>query len=349
VNPPDLIGRGREVAVLNELILRGRAQGQAIAMTGEPGIGKSAPLAAAGAAARAAGYRVLTAAGIESEAQLPFAGLHQLLRPALRAAGQQLRPVHRRALQVAFGMEDGPAPEPFLVALAAETALAAIGADRPVAILADDVQWLDLQSQEVLTFIARRAARQPVVIIGAIRTGHPCPYSSAGLPALEVGEVDEAAADEILRAGAGALNPADRDRIRREARGNPLALLELPGAWPGPPAAAGWQPPPLPARLERAFAGRLAGLPPGTRDAVLVAAADSASALDEILAATAVFTGTASWSPRRPTPACPNSTRPGPSGCARSSAMASPVMPPGSVNCVPSPAAAPRPVTGISR
>ena len=290
---PGLAGRDTEVGVLEELILKGRTQGQALVLTGEPGIGKSALLAAAEAAARAGGYRVLAASGVESEGQLPFAGLHQLLRPILRTTQQQLRPAHRRALLAAFGLEESPPPEPFLIALAAVNVLAAVAADQPVAVLADDVQWLDPQSQEVLTFMARRATAHPVVIIGATRAGHPGPFTAAGLPTLELAGVNEAAAEEILRLSAGVLNPADRHRIRREARGNPLALLELPKTWFGPGAAADWQPPTLSARLERAFASRLAGLPQCTRDAVLVAAVDSASGLEEIFAAASAFSGSA--------------------------------------------------------
>ena len=284
-----LVGRDAELQVLAGLIARAGVGGSAIVVTGEPGIGKSALLAEAEAEARAAGCRVLAATGVQSEAQLPFAGLHQLLRPLLRAAREQLRPAHRRALLAAFGLEDGPPPEPFLIALAAVSLLAAAGAERPVAVLADDVQWLDPQSLEVLTFMARRAASHPFVIIGATRTGHLSPFTAAGLPALEVGGVDEVAADQILLVTAGVRSAADRQRIRHEARGNPLALLELPGAWTG--AAADWQPPTLSARLERAFAGRLAELPPRTRDAVLVAAADSAGTLGEILAAAAALSG----------------------------------------------------------
>ncbi len=179
---PKLIGRDAEVGVLDELIIKGRVQGRAMVVIGEPGIGKSALLAVAEARARAGGYRVLVAAGVESEAQLPFAGLHQLLRPVLRTVQTRLRPAHRRALLAAFGLEDGPPPEPFLIALAAVNALAAFGADRPVAVLADDVQWLDPQSQEVLTFIARRAVSHPFVAIGAIRTGHPVRSPPPGCP-----------------------------------------------------------------------------------------------------------------------------------------------------------------------
>jgi hypothetical protein len=285
---PRLVGRDPELAVLASLLARGRSEGQALVLIGDPGIGKSALLANAAVRARADGYRVLSAVGVESEAQLPFAGLHQLLRPVLKTA-ERLRLAHRRALLAAFGLADGPAPEPFLIALAAVGLLGAVGADRPVAVLADDVQWLDPQSQEVLTFMARRASAHPVVIIGALRTGHPGPYQSAGLPELRVGPLEEAAADEIVRAGTGTLDAVERRGIVRMADGNPLALLELPRTWPGAGAATDGQPPTLSARLERAFAGRLAGLPPRTRDAVLVAAVDSASAVDEILAAASVL------------------------------------------------------------
>lgn len=265
---------------------------QALVLTGEPGIGKSALLAAAEAAARAGGYRVLAASGVESEGQLPFAGLHQLLRPILRTTQQQLRPAHRRALLAAFGLEESPPPEPFLIALAAVNVLAAVAADQPVAVLADDVQWLDPQSQEVLTFMARRATAHPVVIIGATRAGHPGPFTAAGLPTLELADVNEAAAEEILRLSAGVLNPADRHRIRREARGNPLALLELPK--PGLVQAR----PPTGSRRPcwRAWSGRLpAGSPgcpsaPGTR---FWFAVDSASGLEEIFAAASAFSGSA--------------------------------------------------------
>jgi hypothetical protein len=286
-----LIGRQHEAQELTELLGRTPAAGQSVVLLGDPGIGKSALLGAAGEQARSSGFRVLTATGVQSEAQLPFAGLHQLLHPVLdRADG--LRPVHRDALQAAFGLSTGPQPELFLIALAAENLIATVAAERPVAVLADDVQWLDPPTQEVLTFMARRAGPHPVVIIGAARTGHPGPYVDAGLPELELHGVGDAAAAEILRTHAGTLGEADRLRIQREAQGNPLALLELPAAWLGPAGApADWQPPTLSARLERAFAGRVAELPPPTRDAVLIAAIDPVSELAEILAATSEFTG----------------------------------------------------------
>ena len=160
-----LVGREREIQALGDLIGRGLTEGRTLVVLGDPGIGKSALLGEAESTARAAGYRVLSAIGIESEAQLPFAGLHQLLHPVLQCVGR-IRPVHRRALLSAFGLSDGPRPELFLTALASLSLLAAVTADRPVLVLADDVQWLDPQSAEVLTFVARRASSHPVVIIG---------------------------------------------------------------------------------------------------------------------------------------------------------------------------------------
>jgi hypothetical protein len=247
---PRLIGRDREIQALTDLLGKGTQAGQALVVIGDPGIGKSALLGAAQDTARAAGFRVLSAVGVESEAQLPFAGLHQILRPVLRSASE-LAPVYATALRSAFGLADGPTPELFQIALAAEKLLAAVAAKQPVAVLVDDVQWLDQQSQDILTFIARRAGPYPMVIVGAMRTGHPGPFLAAGLPELVVHGVDESAADDILRLVAGVLKSADRLHIRPEAQGNPLALLELPVAWGGSaPSPADWQPT-LSARLGR--------------------------------------------------------------------------------------------------
>jgi hypothetical protein len=289
--PPELIGRDQEVQALTELIGRGMRAGQALVVIGDPGIGKSALLGAARHAARAAGFCVLSAVGVESEAQLPFAGLHQILCPVLRSTSE-LRPVHSTALRAAFGLAEEPRPELFQIAQAAVHLLAVVAATRPVAILVDDVQWLDHQSQEILRFIACRVRPHPMVVIGVMRSGHAGPLLSAGLAELTVGGVDESAADDILRLKAGVLSPADRLWIRHEAQGNPLALLELPAAWTGSvPPPSDRQQPVLSARLERAFVGRFAELPPPARDAVLVAAVDPVNELDEILAATSALRG----------------------------------------------------------
>jgi hypothetical protein len=292
VTAPPLIGREQELRVISGIIADAPRQGQAVTIVGDPGIGKSALVGAAEEAARAAGYHVLTAVGIESEAQLPFAGLHQMLRPVLGDIGKLPR-AREHALLSAFGLGDGPRPELFLVALAALNLLAAVGLEQPVAAIADDVQWLDPQSQEALAFISRRVPPYPIVVIAAIRAGHANPFEEGVATVVELRGVDEAAAREILRTHAGALSEPARLRIQREAEGNPLALMELPAAWPEADAAIVGALPTLSARLERAFASRMADLPARTRDAVLVAAIDPATDVSEILRAASVLSGSA--------------------------------------------------------
>lgn len=285
-----LIGRDAELRALTEMIGRATAgEGQCLAIVGDPGIGKTALLHAAQDIARGAGFRVLSAAGVESEAELPFAGLHQVLRPLLRSA-VVLPSARRRVLLTAFGLAEGDRPDIFGVALAAVSLIEAAAAERPVAILIDDVQWLDAQSQDALTFIAHRRGPLRLAVVGCVRTGYPGPVASAGLPQLPVSGVTSDAADEILRSLVGVASDGDRRRIREQAQGNPLALLELPATLTGAgQETADWQP--LTARLERAFGGRVAELDPATRDALLVAAVDPVDDLAEILAATAALRG----------------------------------------------------------
>ncbi|MER6808915.1 ATP-binding protein [Spirillospora sp. NPDC000708] len=285
-----LFGRDAEVRALMEMIGEVSEEGQCLVLTGDPGIGKTALLRAAREVARGAGFRLLAAAGVQSEAELPFAGLHQVLRPLLRSMAG-LPDQRRQALLTAFGLAAGERPDIFAVALAAVDLLEAAANEQPIAILADDVQWLDAQSQDVLTFVAHRRSPLRIAIIGTVRTGYPGPFASAGLPEMAVRGVDGDAAEEILRSLAGVAGVADRRRIRDQAQGNPLALLELPETLTGAahPEAQDWQP--LTARLERAFGGRVAELDQAARDALLIAAVDPVDDAAEILSATAVLHG----------------------------------------------------------
>jgi DNA-binding CsgD family transcriptional regulator len=288
-----LRGRNRELTALASLIGEIAEHGGSTVVLGEPGVGKSALLQAAARHGRATGLQVLETTGIESEAQLPFAGLHQLLRPILGIA-TQLPEGQGRALSSAFGADDGAQPERFMIALAALNLLADAAARTPVLMVVDDVHWLDRPTQEVLVFIARRIGADPIVLVGAIRDGHDNAFTSAGLTELNVGGLDDANARDLLASHAGDISSADRERILKTAQGNPLALIELPVALRAV-AAAGLEllPPALPltTRLERAFAARVADLPQPARDAVLVAAVDSADDLPEILAAAAALSG----------------------------------------------------------
>jgi DNA-binding CsgD family transcriptional regulator len=291
--PHSLLGRDRELSALAGLIDRIGQHGGSMVMLGEPGVGKSALLRAAAVHGHTAGLQVLETTGVECEAQLPFAGLHQLLRPVLGMAAQLPDP-QRRALSSAFGADTGPQPERFMIGLAALNLLAGAAARTPVLMVVDDMQWLDRPTQEVLVFMARRISAEPIVVVGGVRNGHDTAFTSAGLTELNVSGLDDASARDLLTSHAGDLGSADRERILKAAQGNALALIELPAAL-RTAAAAGLEllPPALPltTRLERAFAARLADLPQPARDAVLLAAVDSADDLPEILVAAAALSG----------------------------------------------------------
>src|SRR6516162_7777879 len=285
---PGLVGRDQELGVLTDLIGRIRDGGGAIVVLGEPGIGKSSLLRAAADYGRQQSLRVLVTTGIEAEAQLPFAGLHQLLWPVL-AGADHLPEAQQSALSTAFGASNAQPPEPFLIALATLNLLADLAAQQPV-LLVDDAHWLDKPSQDVLTFIARRINADPIVLIGSIRAGHDVALASAGLPELDVRGLDDSSARALLAAHGGDLSHASRELILREASGNPLALVELPKALRGT-QDPGLEMLPLTARLERAFAARIADLPALARDAVLIAAVDYADDVPEILAGASVLAG----------------------------------------------------------
>ena len=286
---PSLVGRDHELSVLTDLIGRVHERGGATVVLGEPGIGKSSLLRAAAEYGRQESLQVLVTTGIEAEAQLPFAGLHQLLWPVLGAAGQ-LPAAQQSALSSAFGTGDGQQPEPFMIALATLNLLADLAAQRPVVLIVDDVQWLDRPSQDVLTFIARRVSADPIILIGSIRTGHDVALAEAGLPELDIRGLDDQSARAVLAAHGGDLSQANQERVLHEALGNPLALVELPKALRGS-QDLGLEMLPLTARLERAFAARVADLQPLARDAVLIAAVDYADEVPEILAGASVLAG----------------------------------------------------------
>lgn len=284
-----LIGRDHELRILTELIGQVRQHGGAIVVLGEAGIGKTSLLRAAAEYGRQESLQVLLTTGVETEAQLPFAGLHQLLRPVLSAA-ERLPQTQGQALSAAFGAGGGQPPDQFMIALAALNLLTDRAAQRPLLLVADDVQWLDRPTQEVLTFIARRVNTDPILLIGGVRTGHDVSLLHAGLPELDLPRLDDAPARAVLAVHGSDLPYASQERILREALGNPLALVELPTAIRAM-TGHGSEVLPLTARLERAFAARITGLPPLTRDALLIAAVDYSDELPEILAGASVLAG----------------------------------------------------------
>ncbi|HEX6702479.1 MAG TPA: AAA family ATPase [Gaiellaceae bacterium] len=255
-----LLGRDRELARLYALVDRIEERGGALVVRGEAGIGKSALLAAAQERALDRRVTVVSAAGALSEAQLGFAGLHQLLLPLLDRLDLLPDP-QRRALEAAFGIAQGDAPDLFLIGLATLGLVAERAAERPLLFLVDDAHWLDRPSSEVLGFVARRVESDPAVLLFGVREGLPSAFDGADLPELRLAGLDQDASNALLDLGAVTLPIDLRRRILEEAAGNPLALIELP------PAAAelGTHAPqsgplPLTARLEQTFASRLTTL-----------------------------------------------------------------------------------------
>jgi DNA-binding CsgD family transcriptional regulator/tetratricopeptide (TPR) repeat protein len=289
-----LLGRASEQGLLASLLDEVTTRGQALVLRGEPGIGKSRLLAEAARGARDRGMAVLSASGVQSEAHLPFAGLHQMLRP-VRERAVELPPSQRKALDAAFGLTDEVAPEPYRIAMAALDLVSEVAAERPVLLVVDDAHWLDRPTADVLAFMARRIESDPVLLLAAVRDGFPGGLADAGLPAHQLTGLNESTSAALLGAAAPGLALATRSRVLREANGNPLALLELPGAR-GPTADSDSDSPPgglpLTERLEHAFAGRVADLPETTRVALLVAALSDGDAVGEIVQAASAVAGT---------------------------------------------------------
>jgi DNA-binding CsgD family transcriptional regulator len=239
---------------------------------GEPGVGKTALLDYL--VEHASGCRVARVAGVQSEMEFAFAGLHQLLTPMLGRL-ERLPAPQRAALRTAFGLGPGSAPDRFLVGLATLSLLADVAEEDPLVCLVDDAQWLDQASAQVLGFVARRLVAESVGLVFAARVPGD---ELAGLPELVVEGLQEADARTLLEAVlTGPLDARVFDRLVAEAGGNPLALLELPRGLTPAELAGGFALPdamPLSGRIEESFRRRLDALPADTRVLVLVAAAD---------------------------------------------------------------------------
>jgi DNA-binding CsgD family transcriptional regulator len=286
-----LVGRQAETDWLISLLEGVEDRGAALVLRGEPGIGKSRLLAEAVATAYERGVTVLTTTGVQSEARLGFAGLHQLLRP-VRDRAAELPPIHQAALDAAFGLVDGPAPEHFRIAMATLDLLSEVADDTPLLLVVEDAHWLDRPTAEVLAFVARRLDSDAIVLLAATRDGYDSPLLDAGLPQVRVDRLDDNASVSLLETTAGGLPAAVRARVLREAAGNPLALLELPisARQNADDAAAGDLP--LTERLERAFAARVSELPEETRLLLLVTALSDQHDVSEMLEAAALVSGT---------------------------------------------------------
>ena len=243
---------------------------------GEAGIGKTALLDYV--AERASGCRLARLRGVESEREFAFAGLLQLCAGSTLERAERLVAPQRDALMRAFGLMDGPAPEGFLVGLAALSLLSEVAEEQPLVCVLDDVQWLDSESVSVLAFVARRLDAEPIAMVFAVRDSGDV-QELDGLPELVLSGLGDADARLLLEGVMpGGLDEQVRDRIVAETRGNPLALLELPRGLTQAELVGGFGLPEgrgLSSRVEQSFLRRMQSLPPETQRLLHVAAAEA--------------------------------------------------------------------------
>ncbi len=272
-SPAGLLGREREVETLTRLV-EGAQRGQSgvLVVRGEPGIGKTALVEHV--VESVSGCRVLRAVGVESEMELPFAGLHQLCSPVLDRVDELPGP-QGEALGTTFGLRGGDPPDRFLVGLGTLNLLAGLGAERPLICFVDDAQWLDLASAQTMAFVARRLLADPVALLFVARE-RPALFAGLAEVALEAITDDDSRA--LLESVIPFVLDADvRERIIAEAGGNPLALLELPRSLPPARLAGGFTisaATPASSRIEAAFRHRISALSIETRRLMLVAASE---------------------------------------------------------------------------
>ena len=265
-----LVGRDRERHLIEGLIAGSRVgQSAVLVLVGEAGIGKTAllddVLAAVG------NMRVLRATGIESEYELPFSALQQLLGPALVHLDRIPSP-QADALAVALALRPGIPGDRFAIGAATLSLLSRFAEDQPLVVLMDDAHLFDRPSAQALTFAARRLTKDPVVVLAAVRSGHPCAITESDLPVLHVAGLSPAASAELVAATGRRPGTLLAQRLYGVTGGNPLALLELADDVADLASRPTDAPVPVSASLAAEFARRADRLPAAARTATLVAA-----------------------------------------------------------------------------
>jgi DNA-binding CsgD family transcriptional regulator len=269
-----LRGRQRECAALGQLLFNVRSgRSRVLVLRGEPGIGKTALLE--DLCAQADDLTLVRGAGVESEVELAFAGLHQMCSQMMQEKLELLPDPQRDAIRIAFGESSGGPPNPFLLGLAVLNRLADAAQEQPVLCLVDDAQWLDRGTAQTLAFVARRLEAEAVGIVFAVR--EPIEWFD-GLPELAVsGLAPEDARDLLGAALTAPVDQAVRERFIAETHGNPLALLELSRGLTAAELQDAFDPRDsrgLWVRLEESFQRRVEGLSTGARMLLLAAAAE---------------------------------------------------------------------------
>ncbi|MFI6645378.1 AAA family ATPase [Streptomyces sp. NPDC050504] len=277
-----MIGREREQEALSGFVTA--AGGRALVLRGDTGVGKSALLDHVTGLASDAGHRVVRAAGVEAESELPFAGLHQLLYPLFPSI-DRLDDGHRRVFDVVFGRNEGPPPSVMTLGIAVLDLLSLAASRAPVLLALDDGQWFDTASTEVCGFVGRRLTGSSVRLVVGLRSDVPSGFDTAALPELPVTTLSEKASEQLLDAHAPGLDPRTRRLVLDEARGNPLALLELPPhvlrgghARQSRADLPGFTGTPLPLRLQHVYGARIEALDDAVRAELLRGALDGVGA-----------------------------------------------------------------------
>ncbi len=275
---PGFVGRTSDRDALDGLLAKVRGgESGVLVIRGEAGIGKTALLRYA--ARQASGFRLAQLAGVEAEMELPFAGIHQLCATMIDWRDTLPAP-QRDALGAALGLSAATVPDRFLVGLAVLSLLSAVAEERPVLCLAEDAQWLDAASSQVLGLVARRVRAESVAIVVALRESksEPTTRDFDGLPGMLLEGLPVKDARVLLASVVtGRLDSLVADRIVAETRGNPLALLELPGKMTAAELAGGFDLPAggeLSAHIEDHYLRRVGELPEATQRLMLLAAAE---------------------------------------------------------------------------
>ncbi|MET7518972.1 ATP-binding protein, partial [Streptomyces sp. NPDC005480] len=278
-----MIGRDGERGRLSAFVAA--AEGQALALKGETGVGKSALLDATALLAEESGHRVIRAAGVETESALAFAGLHQLLHPLLSSA-DGLDPVHRDVFDTVFGRSTGKPPSVMSLGIAVLDLLSLASAVNPLLLVLDDGQWLDTSSVAVIGFVGRRLSGSSVKLLVGLRADVPSEFDTAALPALPVAALSSEDAGQLLDLQHPGLEAPVRRLVLDQAQGNPLALLELPPhirVGPVELTSAGVlgmhdATLPLPRRLQQVYGTRIDELDAEVREELLHGALDGVGA-----------------------------------------------------------------------
>ncbi|HEX5409195.1 MAG TPA: LuxR family transcriptional regulator [Gemmatimonadaceae bacterium] len=271
----ELRGRCHECESLHRLLADVReGHSRVLVLRGESGVGKTALLECL--VADASGCRIARAAGVESEMELAFAGVHQLCAPLL--GHLDLLPAPQRdALRTAFGLSAGAAADRFLVGLAVLSLLSEVAEERTLICVVDDAQWLDRASAQILGFVARRLLAESVAIVFAVRDSRE-DHELGNLPVMVVEGLSDADSRALLdSATPGRLDERIRDRVVAESNGNPLALLELPKGLTAADLAGGFGRPdarPVANLIEQSFLRRVRALPVESQRLLLTAAAE---------------------------------------------------------------------------